>query len=110
MPLVRFGGDDPQTSAEFRTISEALSAMPSDLLAQVKEASASSTSSITFTLRDNATVQWGTAQESELKAQVLLSLRQAVARRAQEDESSNDGSVQKVSVYDVSAPRLPVTR
>ncbi len=110
VPLVRFGGDDPQTSAEFRTISEALSAMPSDLLAQVKEASASSTSSITFTLRDNATVQWGTAQESELKAQVLLSLRQAVARRAQEDESSNDGSVQKVSVYDVSAPRLPVTR
>ena len=77
VPLVRFSGDDPQTSAEFHTISTALSAMPSELLAQVKEASATSTSSITLTLRDNTTVQWGTAEESELKAKVLLSLRQA---------------------------------
>ena len=53
-----------ETSAEFHTISTALSAMPSELLAQVKEASATSTSSITLTLRDNTTVQWGTAEES----------------------------------------------
>lgn len=109
VPLVRFSGDDPQTSAEFHTISTALSAMPSELLAQVKEASATSTSSITLTLRDNATVQWGTAEESELKAKVLLSLRQAIAKRAQE-ESSSEAQTQKVTVYDVSAPRLPVTR
>ena len=37
VPLVRFSGDDPQTSAEFHTISTALSAMPSELLAQVKD-------------------------------------------------------------------------
>lgn len=109
VPLVRFSGDDPQTSAEFRTISTALSAMPSELLAQVKEASATSTSSITLTLRDNTTVQWGTAEESELKAKVLLSLRQAIAKRAQED-SSSEAQTQKVTVYDVSAPRVPVTR
>ncbi len=109
VPLVRFSGDDPQTSAEFRTISTALSAMPSELLAQVKEASAASTSSITLTLRDNTTVQWGTAEESELKAKVLLSLRQAIAKRAQE-ESSSEAQTQKVTVYDVSAPRVPVTR
>ena len=109
VPLVRFSGDDPQTSAEFRTISTALSAMPSELLAQVKEASATSTSSITLTLRDNTTVQWGTAEESELKAKVLLSLRQAIAKRAQE-ESSPEAQTQKVTVYDVSAPRVPVTR
>lgn len=109
VPLVRFSGDDPQTSAEFRTISTALSAMPSELLAQVKEASATSTSSITLTLRDNTTVQWGTAEESELKAKVLLSLRQAIAKRAQE-ESSSGAQTQKVTVYDVSAPRVPVTR
>ncbi|WP_294627025.1 cell division protein FtsQ/DivIB [uncultured Rothia sp.] len=109
VPLVRFSGDDPQTSAEFRTISTALSAMPSELLAQVKEASATSTSSITLTLRDNTTVQWGTAEESELKAKVLLSLRQAIAKRAQE-ESSSEARTQKVTVYDVSAPRVPVTR
>ncbi len=109
VPLVRFSGDDPQTSAEFRTISTALSAMPSELLAQVKEASATSTSSITLTLRDNTTVQWGTAEESELKAKVLLSLRQAIAKRAQE-ESSSEAQTQKVTVYDVSAPRVPVTR
>ena len=109
VPLVRFSGDDPQTSAEFRTISAALSAMPSELLAQVKEAGATSTSSITLTLRDNTTVQWGTAEESELKAKVLLSLRQAIAKRAQE-ESSSEAQTQKVTVYDVSAPRVPVTR
>lgn len=109
VPLVRFSRDDPQTSAEFRTISTALSAMPSELLAQVKEASATSTSSITLTLRDNTTVQWGTAEESELKAKVLLSLRQAIAKRAQE-ESSSEAQTQKVTVYDVSAPRVPVTR
>lgn len=109
VPLVRFSGDDPQTSAEFHTISTALSAMPSELLAQVKEASATSTSSITLTLRDNTTVQWGTAEESELKAKVLLSLRQAIAKRAQE-ETSSETQTQKVTVYDVSAPRVPVTR
>ena len=109
VPLVRFSGDDPKTSAEFRTISTALSAMPSELLAQVKEAGATSTSSITLTLRDNTTVQWGTAEESELKAKVLLSLRQAIAKRAQE-ESSSEAQTQKVAVYDVSAPRVPVTR
>ena len=109
VPLVRLNGDDPQHSDEFRTISTALSAMPAELLAQVKEASATSTSSITLTLRDNTTVQWGTAQESELKAKVLLSLRQAVAQRAQEEASSGT-QAQKVTVYDVSAPRVPVTR
>lgn len=109
VPLVRFSGDDPKTSAEFRTISTALSAMPSELLAQVKEAGATSTSSITLTLRDNTTVQWGTAEESELKAKVLLSLRQAIAKRAQE-ETSSEAQTQKVTVYDVSAPRVPVTR
>lgn len=109
VPLVRFSGDDPQTSAEFRTISTALSAMPSELLAQVKEAGATSTSSITLILRDNTTVQWGTAEESELKAKVLLSLRQAIAKRAQE-ENSSEVQTQKVTVYDVSAPRVPVTR
>lgn len=109
VPLVRFSGDDPKTSAEFRTISAALSAMPSELLAQVKEAGATSTSSITLTLRDNTTVQWGTAEESELKAKVLLSLRQAIAKRAQEEKSS-EAQTQKVTVYDVSAPRVPVTR
>ena len=109
VPLVRFSGDDPKTSAEFRTISTALSAMPSELLAQVKEASATSTSSITLTLRDNTTVQWGTVEESELKAKVLLSLRQAIAKRAQEEKSS-EAQTQKVTVYDVSAPRVPVTR
>ena len=109
VPLVRFSGDDPQTSSEFRTISTALSAMPSELLAQVKEAGATSTSSITLTLRDNTTVQWGTAEESELKAKVLLSLRQAIAKRAQEEKSS-EAQTQKVTVYDVSAPRVPVTR
>ena len=109
VPLVRFSGDDPQASAEFRTISTALSAMPSELLAQVKEAGATSTSSITLTVRDNTTVQWGTAEESELKAKVLLSLRQAIAKRAQEEKSS-EAQTQKVTVYDVSAPRVPVTR
>lgn len=109
VPLVRFSGDNPQTSAEFHTISTALSAMPSELLAQVKEAGATSTSSITLTLRDNTTVQWGTAEESELKAKVLLSLRQAIAKRAQEEKSS-EAQTQKVTVYDVSAPRVPVTR
>ena len=39
----------------------------------------------------------------------LLSLRQAIAKRAQE-ETSSEAQTQKVTVYDVSAPRVPVTR
>jgi cell division protein FtsQ len=67
--------------------------LPVELRAQVATVDASSADSVRLTLRSEAEVVWGGAQESELKAEVL-----AVLLTQDADE------------YDVSAPRNPVTR
>ena len=109
VPLVDVGQEAPQDSAAFRTVANVLSALPSSILTQVKEARASSTSNINLTLKDGVVVQWGTAEESDLKAKVLTKLMEAVhedqSKTAQQGQATN-----KVNTYDVSSPRVPVTR
>ncbi|SDG10154.1 cell division protein FtsQ [Cellulosimicrobium cellulans] len=74
-----------------------LNALPADLHAQVAEVSAPTRDAVRMTLRDGVVVEWGSSEEAALKVRVLQTLR-AVPENA------------GVSVYDVSAPRLPVTR
>lgn len=70
-----------------------LGALPPELLGQVSGAGASSADTVHFRLADGARVEWGSADSPALKIRVLEVLRQRPA-----------------SVYDVSAPTMPVTR
>jgi cell division protein FtsQ len=83
-------------SAGARTVREAvevLGALPADLRAQVTTVSATTRDSVTLTLATEATVFWGSADDSQRKAQVLAVLLKTPA-----------------SEYDVSSPDTPVTR
>jgi cell division protein FtsQ len=68
-------------------------ALPETLRAQVKSISAASPDSITLNLGSKVKVVWGSADDSERKAEVLSVLMKRDAK-----------------VYDVSAPDLPVTK
>lgn len=74
-----------------------LNALPPDLHAQVAEVSAPTRDAVRMTLRDGVVVEWGSSEEAALKVRVLQTLR-AVPENA------------GVTLYDVSAPTMPVTR
>lgn len=71
--------------------------LPEDLLDRVEAVGAKTEDSVTFTLKDGPRVEWGSAQDSALKAQVL-------------DVMLTSGKAAKADVIDVSAPTLPITR
>ena len=72
-------------------------ALPADLHAQVAEVSAPTRDAVRMTLRDGVVVEWGSSEDAALKVRVLQTLR-AVPENA------------GVTLYDVSAPTMPVTR
>ena len=74
-----------------------INAMPLDMRNRVQAMSAGTEDSVSFVLRDGPTVEWGSADDSELKVQVLQVLL---------------GSPQAstADVIDVSAPTLPITK
>jgi cell division protein FtsQ len=72
-----------------------LEQLPADLLTSIGEVSAGTQDTVQLTLRDGATVEWGSAQESTLKVAVLQALRAA---------PDTAGSTR----FDVSAPTMPV--
>jgi len=74
-----------------------LKQIPADLAAEVAGVAAANRDAVTLTLRDGAVVEWGSADQSALKAAVLTTLR------------ASPTSV-GVRVFDVSAPTLPITR
>lgn len=74
---------------------DVLEGLPPDLLAAIGSVSAGTQDTVRFTLRDGATVEWGSAQESALKVAVLQALRAA---------PDTAGSTR----FDVSAPTMPV--
>ncbi|WP_456820940.1 cell division protein FtsQ/DivIB [Cellulomonas sp. URHB0016] len=80
-----------------RAVLSVLERLPADLLAQVAGVSAHTQDTVTMTLRDGVEVDWGSAVETPLKIAVLGTLRASPA-------------TQGASVFDVSAPRLPITR
>jgi cell division protein FtsQ len=80
-------------SEALREAALVVASLPSDLLASVDHVEAATVDEISLQLRDGRTVEWGSVEESELKARVIADL--LVARRAQH--------------YDVSVPGQPTT-
>ncbi|MBT2532832.1 cell division protein FtsQ/DivIB [Arthrobacter sp. ISL-48] len=83
----------------FQATAAVLGALPPEVLAKLSNASAQSVDAVELKLTDGQTVVWGNAGEKELKAKVLEALLKVPA------DPKNP-----VRVYDVSAPRHPVTR
>lgn len=92
------GGTGVLGSEEFKLLTSVLAALPQSLLSEVKDVKAESASTISLNMKDGTEVIWGTAEESELKAKVLIQLRQAV------------GESTTVKTYDVSSPMVPTTK
>lgn len=74
-----------------------LESLPPELADQVAEASAGSEDTVGLTLADGVRVEWGSADESALKARVVLTLRSSPAGAG-------------AAVIDVAAPTMPITR
>jgi cell division protein FtsQ len=83
----------------FQATAAVLGALPLDVLSRLSNASAQSVDAVELKLVDGQTIIWGNAGEKELKAKVLEALLKVPA------DPKNP-----VRVYDVSAPRHPVTR
>ena len=89
LPVITAAPDGPTNTA----ILQALSGMTPEIRGQVAEVSAQSPQSIRLTLRkSDAIVNWGSAEESEFKSEVLAVLLQT-----------------KAGYYDVSNPQTPTT-
>lgn len=97
VPLVG-GGLDILGSDVFTTITKVLASLPTSILSQVSEAKADSASTITLHMRDGTKVVWGTPEDSELKAKVLVQLMTSV------------GSEGGAETYDVSSPLVPTVK
>lgn len=88
--IVRGGGADDDALAEAAAVVEALDETVAEMVAQIDVASVDR---IELRLRDGRLVRWGSAEQSEQKAQVLLALLR-----------------EEAEVYDVSVPGRPTTR
>lgn len=97
MPLIE-GGEDVVKKPQFSTIAAVLATLPQELLGQVSQASADSASTISLTMNDGTHVVWGTSEDSELKAKVLIQLRNTL------------GESGRIQTYDVSSPLVPTTK
>ncbi len=93
LPVLDVSVDQPRALAAVLTV---LDELPQALAEQVTAAGAGSPDSVFLELSDGTRVEWGSAEENALKAEVLVTLR-----------ASGPAGVQ---VYDVSAPTLPITR
>lgn len=71
--------------------------LPAELRERVGGIAAQTEDSVTFTLREGPRVEWGSAEQSALKAEVLRAMLAS-------PEAAN------ADVIDVSAPTLPITR
>ena len=96
LPVISVPLDDPDARA-MTAVLTVVRQLPVDLAAQIATASADSQDTVSFGLRDGATVEWGSADQTALKIAVLATLRTAPAS-------------QTASVFDVSAPAWPITR
>lgn len=91
LPKVTSAGTDPEA---LKQGAEVAAAMPKDLAAKVDHVEVTSVDDISLALGSGKTVHWGSAAESETKAQVLAALMKAKP---------------DVRMYDVSVPGQPVT-
>lgn len=96
LPVVSVPTDDEDARA-MTAVLAVLESLPTELADQVTGAGAGSEDTVSLTLADGARVEWGSAEQSALKARVVLTLRAAPASAG-------------ASVFDVSAPTMPITR
>jgi cell division protein FtsQ len=82
------------TSLALREAAKVISALPSDLSLRVDHVQVTTVDQISLALKDGRTVIWGSAEESETKAEVLATLLATV----------------EADTYDVSVPSKPTTR
>lgn len=94
LPVVTVPVDAPRT---LQAVLSVVRQLPADLASQIGGVSAQTQDTITMTLRDGVTVDWGSADETPLKAAVLKALRASPAAAG-------------VHTIDVSAPRMPITK
>lgn len=93
IPVVEVPVGDERVLA---AVLEVIRALPADVLVSVGSIAAPTEDSISFTLADGPRVDWGSAEDSALKAQVLEAMLAS-------------GAASGVAVVDVSAPTLPIT-
>lgn len=91
LPVAQVSGDRREVT--IRSVVAVSAALPADLRSKVTSITAGSPDSITLRLDGDVKVVWGSAEQSEKKVAVLSALMH-----------------RKASVYDVSAPDLPVTQ
>lgn len=91
LPVARVTGE--RRDVTIRSVVAVSAALPGELRAKVTSITAESPDSITLRLGDDVKVVWGSAEQSDRKVAVLSALMHRTA-----------------SVYDVSAPDLPVTQ
>ncbi len=96
LPVVEVPPGDEDARA-MTAVLAVLESLPPELAAQVVGAGAQSEDTVSLTLVDGARVEWGSAEQSALKARVLLTLRTAAASAG-------------AAVFDVAAPTMPITR
>jgi len=85
----------PSRQKEFAASAAVLAALPAGMLSQVGSVSATGAQDVTLKLTSGVTVVWGGPDQPDLKSVVLTDLLKAAPG---------------ASVYDVSAPKSPVTR
>jgi cell division protein FtsQ len=105
LPLID-GGTAAIGKATFHAMTAVLATLPKSVLSQLANASAKSPDAVQLKLNDGKTIIWGNASDMELKAQVLDALINAPAPTP----VAGQPDPPPVNVYDVSAPRHPVTR
>ena len=82
------------TSAALQEAAEVISALPEDLTLVVDHVQVTTVDQISLVLKDGRTVVWGSAEESDTKADVLATLLATV----------------QAQTYDVSVPSKPTTK
>ncbi|MFI5086620.1 MAG: cell division protein FtsQ/DivIB [Actinomycetales bacterium] len=105
LPLID-GGTAAIGKATFNAMTAVLAALPPSILAKMQHASAASPDAVQLTMTDGKTIVWGNASERELKAKVVQALINAPPPVPEPGKPAPD----PIRVYDVSAPRHPVTR
>lgn len=105
LPLID-GGKAVIGQDTFQAMTAVLANLPQSILKQLANASASSPDAVELKLTDGRSVVWGSASDMNLKAQVLQALLNAPLATPQ----AGKPAPVPAKVFDVSAPRHPVTR
>ena len=88
---------DEQGARSLRAARIVLNVLPPELRAEVAEVTAPTQDAVQMRLRDGALVEWGNEEDAALKVEVLQALRAL---------PENQGA----TLFDVSAPTMPITR